>query len=168
MKSLAATAVCLALAGVVTAGCGKATRVVTPEGEVTVEHHPGGGATATVTTEEGTATGEVGAHVTEADLGVPLYPGAAVEHSVTWSAEGQQEGRLSQVRLVTPDSPEAVKAFYQQRLPKAQVALDMSTAELQMVQMLYEEGAVKRQLVITREKDADRTSIVISRVEDTE
>jgi hypothetical protein len=69
-----------------------------------------------ITTEDGTlSTGQSDA--SEADLGVPLYPGAtATPGGVQVKNTG---GVFFTATFKTPDRPEAVALFYREKLPEA-------------------------------------------------
>jgi hypothetical protein len=154
---------CLLVCGaVVAAGCGSKKTYSTPAGDVTVERK-GEQTTATVKTEQGTATVQVGSKA-EAEVGLVGYPGAQAEQNVTW--KGEQEGeKLVQVHLTTPDSFDQVKAFYQKQYPDAEVSMSMSTPELQTVQLIVHEQDVRRVVTISRKNDEDKTTILLQRVE---
>jgi hypothetical protein len=105
----------------------------------------GGGAKITTTDASGkTSQMEMGtAKVTEADLGVPFYPG-------TQPTEGQAtrvttpDGTMTTVGLQSPDAPDKVAAFYRDRL-KAQSEgkqfMDMSDGQGGTTLMLSDDKA---------------------------
>ena len=171
---------CAAMFAVLTTGCGKKTTYSTPDGTVTFTEKgdkteiifegeegkieiKGDKQTSTVTTEEGTSTIQFGEGVSEADIGIPLYAGAQVEQTGSWSQSGEEEGELEHVTLTTSDSIDKVKAFYQKKFPDAQSALDMTTEDGRMVQMILEKGETHKTVMIQRDKDADETTIVLQR-----
>jgi hypothetical protein len=127
---LTLTAVSLAVA---LAACGKVQEAasekaaekmiesaISKDGQKATVDITGGGAKITTTDASGkTSQMEMGsAKVTEADLGVPFYPG-------TQPAEGQAtrvttpDGTMVTVGLLSPDAPDKVAAFYRDKL-KAQ------------------------------------------------
>lgn len=119
VRLVAAFLVALLIGAFVLTGCGGSKRTVTTaDGSVTVTEEgkngssiesKGGDSKATASTEKPT--------VTEAELGIPVYPGATAE--VTSTYEGSEGGKTQTMRqhlLTTPDSFDEVVAFYKSRL----------------------------------------------------
>ena len=99
-------------------GCGSKRTVTVPGGKATVTDEGGNGKTVEMETKEGKATMSTEKKsITEAELGVAVYPGAKVEMSGSYegSAAGQ-EGKSEQYMLTTPDSFEKVTEFYKANL----------------------------------------------------
>jgi len=185
MRSILALVVCAALIGAIMAGCGRKQTVQTPGGEVTVKDGPGktevtfegeegegkveikgDEMSGTITTEEGTVQFGAAAQVSEDDLGMPIYPGAETQHTGKFSQQDEEEGKLVRASFTTPESADKVKAFYQEKVAGARVAMDISSADSRMVQMVVEEEGLQKSIIITRAKDDDETQITLMRVEE--
>ncbi|MGD0111536.1 MAG: hypothetical protein ABSD48_06700 [Armatimonadota bacterium] len=161
------------------AGCGSRRTYNTPEGKVTVDRSGSkitmesekgkvevqgekGAATITGTGDKGKTTVKINQGVSEKDLGIPLYPGAAVGLS---TVQTQEKGEAAaQAMLATTDSVDTVKAFYQKQFPKAETAVDMNLPTGRMVQLAQKEGDVQKVIHISRDKGAKETKIVLSRI----
>jgi hypothetical protein len=65
------------------------------------------------------------------------------------------------VHLTTPDSFAEVEAFYQNELPEAEVSAQISTAEIKMLQLQWEEGGLRKAVVVTRDAADEQTRIVL-------
>jgi len=132
----------LTLAG---CGCGKVREVAQAvkmandarDGKMTVTNEKGEKATIetkpegekagkiTVTGEHGTTTTEIGtAKVSEADLGVDFYPGAAVETGTATTATGKENAKYSLVGLVTSDSFADVAKFYKDKYGQGNTVIE--------------------------------------------
>jgi hypothetical protein len=116
-------------AGLLISGCGRdkdSFTASTPEGKVTVNADKSGQGTVQIETKDGTVvvTGQQGGTVTEAQLGVPVYPGATVKTSskMEGAATGNK-GTLEMYMLMTPDSLEKVTAFYKSNLKNVKNSL---------------------------------------------
>jgi hypothetical protein len=110
------------IAGLLISGCGRdkdSITASTPDGKVTVNADGSGQGTVKIETKDGTVvvTGQQGGTVTEAQLGVPVYPGAIVKGSskMEGAATGGQ-GTIEVYTLMTPDNLEKVTAFYRSNL----------------------------------------------------
>jgi len=112
----------MVIIGLVMTGCGKkkdAFSVSTPDGKVTVKTGGTGQGAMQIETKDGKAvivTGQQGGAVTEAQLGVPVYPGAKVKATVSMQDAGDGKGRTDVCTLMTPDNFEKVAAFYKSNL----------------------------------------------------
>jgi hypothetical protein len=109
-------------AGLLISGCGRdkdSFTASTPGGKITVNADKSGQGTVQIETKEGTVvvTGQQGGTVTEAQLGVPVYPGATIKTSskMEGAATGNK-GTIEMYMLMTPDSLEKVTAFYKSNL----------------------------------------------------
>ncbi len=172
--------VALALAG----GCGRKETYTTPEGAVTVERR-GGETEVTVegeegtvefrgdesrmmmSTEEGMAVVETRPDVTEEEIGMPVYLGATVERSVKQTDEEGEES-FTQVHLSTSDAFAKVKAFYQEKVPKAAVGADVETPDLKMLQMTWAEEGEEKMVMVSRDRSDTVTRIVLHRAREGE
>lgn len=123
----AAPALALALLlAAVTAGCGKvaekaAEKAIESEiakdgGSAKVDLSQGSAKVTSTDAEGRTTQAQLGgAQVTEADLGVPFYPGSKPQAAGASRVEGP-DGRVVTLQLQTGDSPEKVAAFYRDKL----------------------------------------------------
>jgi len=171
---------CLVAIGLLaTVGCSSRRTYNTPEGKVTVDRSGSkitmesekgkvevqgekGTATITGTGDKGETTVKINQGVSEKDLGIPLYPGAAVGLS---TVQTQEKGEaVAQAMLTTTDSVDKVKEFYQKQFPKAETAVDMSLPTGRMVQIVQKEADGQKSIHISRDKDAKETKIVLSRI----
>ncbi|MBA4389952.1 MAG: hypothetical protein C0399_03340 [Syntrophus sp. (in: bacteria)] len=112
------------ITGLLMTGCGKKEdtfSISTPGGKVTMKTDGSSGQGAVqIETKDGKAVvvaGQPGGTITEAQLGVPVYPGATVKAIVSMQgAAGDGKGRTDMCTLVTPDNFEKVAAFYKSNL----------------------------------------------------
>ncbi len=94
-------------------GCGEKKTIMTPEGKITVEEEGG-----KISTEEGEYSWS-GQAPTEAQLGVPIYPGAKYVEGTggSWSATSAEgTGQVVSATFTTDDSFEKVISFYKDKL----------------------------------------------------
>jgi len=183
MKRLGAVAMLLLVLSVA-AGCGRKQTYRSAEGTVTVDRKgktveatiegekgkvtiTGDQSKTTVQNEQGTTTVQTGAQVSEADLGIPIYPGAKAQQSITSTSTGAGEAKnISQAHLTTPDSFEKVKAFYQAKLPKVKATADVATPEMSMFQMTWKKGSDAFTLIVSRSNGDKQTQIVLNRTKE--
>lgn len=134
-RPLALTLLALACAGL--AGCQKASEVAAEkmieaqakqqgvDAQVKINE---GGTTITATDKDGRTTqiqaGTV--QITEADLGVPLYPGARIDDN--GSRVTTPEGTMVQAVIRSSDAPEKVAAFYRDVLKQRAAGRPMMDA----------------------------------------
>jgi hypothetical protein len=170
----------LVLAGALLSGCGGGKTISTPEGTVTITEQ--GDTTevsieaqgeegkieiradqqsGTVTTEEGEVAFELNRDLAEEEIGIPFYPGAEVAQTAAWRRDGGPEGELKHATFTTTDSVDEVKAFYEEKFADARTALDMSSEDGRVVQMLLEQGDTQKVVMISRDKGAGETMIVL-------
>jgi hypothetical protein len=175
--SRARRALPLALA-LVLAACGKASETVA-EKAIEAQLQKDGqkaqvdlsGSTAKVTISD--ASGQTsrievgGAKVTEAEIGLPFYPGASLVENAS-SKVSSPEGTMATVQLNSRDAPDKVAAFYREQLRsraqgKATFA-DMSTGEGAATLMLGDEdGKSGWQVSVSRADAGSAITIVASR-----
>jgi hypothetical protein len=162
MRHILALICCAALIVAAVAGCGGKQTYTAPGGEVTVEER-GEGAEVTITAEdeEGSVSVEVNRGVTEEEIGLPFYPGAEQEQTATFSQEGDESAETTHVTLSTPDSIDQVKAFYEEQVPDVETAVEASSPDSRIVQMVVNEGETQKMIVITRDNDAEATTIML-------
>ncbi len=84
--------------------------------------------TVTVDTPNGPITAVSNGAVTEADLGVPIYPGA-VQAKGTWRLNSPT-GPTVQAHFLTPDSKDQVVAFYTDKLGSGAVTTSSAQSAL--------------------------------------
>jgi len=102
-----------------------------------------------------------GKPLSEKELGISFYPGAAVGKSESMGGDtGGKGGEMKQVTLATPDPVEKVKAFYLKQYPKAKI-MTMNNPETEYTQLIAQDGKEQRYINITREAKADKTQIVL-------
>lgn len=83
-----------------------------------------GSTTATITTDEGTATMRTGADAkVDLPLGFKLYPGAQVVSSTTFDQAGERGALLT---FVSDASPDELIAFYRKAAEGADISIEMS------------------------------------------
>ncbi len=120
-------------------GCGKSEKTVysSREGKVTVKQDRLGGKeqTVNVETKEGKATVTTGERktITEAELGVPVYPGAVVEVTGTYqSGKAGGDESVEQHILYTTDSFDKVVSFYKAKLKNIKSEQNMSSGDTKL------------------------------------
>jgi len=182
MRTACALIPAILLALVLAGGCGRKETYTTPEGTVTLERRgdttevtveseggtlkmKGDQSKMTVTTEKGTAVVEISPDISEDDIGLPIYPGAKVEQTVK-RTDAEEEQDFAQVHLSTADSFDKVKAFYQEKLPKATVAGNVETPDLKMLQMMWTVEGEQKMIMLSRDKSDTVTRIVLHRMEE--
>jgi len=109
---------------------------------------------------------EVDQHVSEAGLGLPIYPGAARlnDHdsaNVNIGITDEAKLHLLVAKFVTPDSREKVQAFYQERLGNQVTKYRERDEEGNTV---FEIKHDKQQKVVALKSDGDKTEIDLVRV----
>lgn len=121
----------LALALIVVTGCGDQTTVQTTGGSGTVETENGGGKITINEGEESATLEQTGEAPSEAELGVPIYPGATYNAensgSADYSSEGGTAGGIT-AEFLTSDSFSQVVGWYQGKLG-APIASGSDSAE---------------------------------------
>ena len=126
----------------------------------------------TLKTEEGTVTLGTLPQVSEADLGVPIYPGAQQEEGGGFMAQGitqeeKAEGKWISAVFSTPDPFEKVAAFYKEKAGSEAHILDTSGGghrNLTIVMGRQGKGGVT--IAITRTPDEPKTVIHITRIDE--
>jgi len=157
----------LVLAVVLIAGCGRTGRTYrTPGGSVTVktEKSPGGDkGTVEVKTEEGSATmtTDTKETISEAELGVPVYPGATVRASGKYEGKNGASGTaaVENYTLMTGDSFEQVNAFYKSHLKNVRTSFGGSQAGGQTAMFAVGPDDAPITISISRGKDDKETTI---------
>jgi hypothetical protein len=126
------------------------------------------GGSAKVTTTD--ASGKVmqmeigGAKVTEADLGLPIYPGATpIEGKAT--KMNSSDSNMASLELQTSDAPEKVAAFYRERLKakaEGHQMMDMNSGDGNISLMLNDSVKKESFQVSLRKRDAGTEVTMIS------
>ena len=172
-KSLSLIGALLTLA--LLCGCGprpgdtSTTTVTTPDGQATVTTQKDGEkSTVTVNAPDGTYTATSQNSVTEAELGVPFYPGAKAEGGGSYAAVNQakgQAGKAAGVTLSTPDPVDKVVAFYKDKLGAPM--MDMNHEGQRNVSWAKPgaNGKGGLMIAISTEKDQPGTKVTIVRTE---
>jgi hypothetical protein len=126
----------------------------------------GGSAKVTTTDANGkTVQMEMGgAKVTEADLGLPIYPGATpIEGKAT--KMNSSDGNMATLELQTNDAPEKVAAFYRERLKakaEGNQMMDMNSGDGNISLMLNDSVKKESFQVSLRKRDAGTEVTMIS------
>lgn len=104
---------CLAVLAI---GCAKESTVIKSGdgGQVTIESDKDSG-TVTMSGKDGETSFSAGNDVTEAELGLPFYPGSKAKPGSDFRAEADGEKSVLSVRT-TSDDPERVAEFYQNKV----------------------------------------------------
>jgi hypothetical protein len=149
----------LLIAGLLIAGYGKdkdSFMASTPGGRITVNVDRSGQSIIKIETKDGTVvvTRQQGGTVTEAQLGVPVYPGATVKGSS--KMEGTATGNIGAIEMypLTPDSLEKVTAFYKSNLKNVQNSVVQESGDQGMA-MFYigNDGAISVNIASDKNKE---------------
>jgi hypothetical protein len=163
------------------AGCGKASEVasekvvekviesqIAKEGGQAKVDLAEGQAKITSTDAQGRTTEAQfgGAKITEADLGVPIYPGAKLDDSAA-SIVDTPEGRMVSAQFNSGDAPDKVLAFYRDHL-KAQSAgkqfVDMGAGDGTGSLMLGDDQSkASVQIAVAKSDDGSHIQIMATR-----
>ncbi len=167
MKKAIIIVTVLTTAALLASGCTRTKKtLVAPGGEeVTIETEKsiqGDKETVEVKTKEGTATitTEASETITEAELGVPVYPGAKVKASSKY--EGGKD-KFAQHTLVTPDSFEEVQKFYKSKLKKVQTSYSATHEGQKMVTFVLSGDTAATTVSITADEEEKETIIAVTR-----
>jgi hypothetical protein len=158
MRSRTVLLLVTAMAVLVACGCSRKTTTVVPGArKVTVEEKGKGEGKVTVKSKEGEMTMEMGkkATVTEAELGVPIYPGAEQGESGTWSMTGKEgSGSTAVYQFKTKDPYDKVFAFYKDKIknPTSTIENTSDGKKLGLIQVV-DEGKKLMIHVTVQEKD---------------
>jgi hypothetical protein len=150
----------LLITGLLISGCGKdkdSFTASTPGGSVTVNTDGSGQGNVQIETKDGkvVVTGQQGGTVTEAELGIPVYPGATVKGSskMEGAATGNQ-GVLEMYTLATPDSLEKVAAFYKSNLKNVKNSFVQGSGDQGMAMFsIGDDGAITVNIVSDKNKE---------------
>lgn len=165
MRKLLVFGIIIAVAVLMFSGCSKRT-VVTPDGRATVTANDNGGGTVEVETDEGKATVTTGEDVkiTEAELGVPMYPGATAQASGKFEGQGDKGGQsFEQYTLMTGDSVDKVKAFYKSNLKNVQNTIEQDTPDGKVTMFMLESGGKVITVNISSNTQDKKTMIMVSK-----
>jgi len=144
-------------------GCGTKHTYVAPGGKITVDKKKGKTTAVEVETAKGKAKVEVEKKTsTEAELGVPVYPGAKSELSGQY--EGQESGNTSiqQNVLSTSDDFDKVVEFYKSKLKNVKNTVNQSAGDQKIaIFQLTKENGAETTVQIATDKQKNRTIIHI-------
>jgi hypothetical protein len=161
---IAAGALSVVFAGLLLAsGCSReeSTTYSTPEGDVTVTtRQQGGQDMTTVETGDGSLAVFSGPQsITEAQLGVPLYPGAQLFSSVQMDQAGSGAASYS---LTSSDSFDQVVSFYRDNLKDVRQSMDQSMGGQKMAIFLVGKENELKSLQIMADLVAGKTAIQVT------
>jgi hypothetical protein len=180
IRSAAACAVLALVAGL--AGCQKASEAVTEkamEKSIEAQMKKDGATEAKVDLSSGTVKSvsvdkdgkkqefEVGnaSAVTEADIGLPFYPGAKIDssHVMKVAKDGEVAAMMP---LETTDSPDKVVAFYRERLQAMSAGhqfMDMAQGDGNHTLMLVNDAKSEvMQVLVTAGKDGAPSTVLLN------
>jgi len=150
------------------AGCGTRKKTVsTPGGKVTVETKGSGRAeerTVEVETKEGkaTVTGGEEREITEAELGVPVYPGAKVYMETKMEAKTASAGGSGEQHILfTPDGYDKVVEFYKKNLKNIKSENSVSSGDNKLTMFGIGEGKDMMMVHVNRDSKENRTMIQV-------
>lgn len=161
----------LCSAALLTAGCGseESKTVVTPEGKATVTTKTEGEKSVVkVETKEGTLTVKSGSQtVSEAEVGVPIYPGAKVV-STSQMAETKDagSGKASTYSFTTNDGFDKVVGFYKTNLKNVQHSMDQTMGDQKMSMFMTGQEGDMRTIQVMANASGGPTNIQITKVVD--
>lgn len=167
MRALRLLILLLLAAAVLAAGCSRKRTVVVPGGHATVTENGGGEGKVEVKTDDGKATVEVEKKVvTEAELGVPVYPGSVADVSGSYEGSAGQSETMKHHMLSTPDDFDKVFAFYKSKLKNVENTMNQTAgSEKVAVFALKPEGGLTTSVSITSDKENKVTRIQVIRVQ---
>jgi hypothetical protein len=115
-------------------GCSRSRTFYTPGGKATVTDKNGKAQKVEIQSDKGKTTASVEKKtVTEAELGVPVYPGAVQEFEGSYeSNESGSNKATKQYLLTTPDDFEKVFEFYKSNLKNVKNSFNQSANDQKM------------------------------------
>ena len=156
------------IAAIAVGGCAKKT-IVTPGGVAQVQKTGKDSAKVTLKGNNGETTtieSNKNAKVTEAELGVPIYPGADVGDAGSWSMSGKEgSGSTNACTMKTKDPYDKVYAFYKDKIKNPTMAMENKDADgkpVGMFQIVSEDKKTITSVAIS-EKDGE-TEIVVTKI----
>ncbi|MEP0765669.1 MAG: hypothetical protein HRF45_03890 [Fimbriimonadia bacterium] len=166
MRFTAAFLVTLLVGTFILTGCGGSKRTVTTaDGSVTVTEENKNGSV-TIESKDGDSKATASTEkrpITEAELGVPVYPGATGEMTSTY--EGSEEGKSQTMRqhlLTTPDSFDDVVAFYKSKLKdvKSQSVTTVPEGKIAFFHLEAPDGHVTITINEARDKKVTQVHVI--------
>ena len=150
---------------VIAAGCGSKRTYVGPGGKVTV-NQKGGAKTVEVQTDKGKATIDTGKKtITEAELGVPVYPGATVEVSGNYEGtEAGKTGSMQQTMLTTSDDFDKVLEFYKSKLKNVKNQYSQTAGDTKMAMFSLAPGDSQISVHIVTDPKKNVTNIQVMKM----
>ncbi len=129
--------------------------------KATYETGPNGGGTVTVHDDKGESKMESGKGVSEADLGLPFYPGSTDKPEASMKVETPDGKNVLSVRSTT-DEPSKVIDFYKPKLKETTVnTMGDSTSETQVL-LGKTDGDLKVMVTAVHNKDSKETQINVT------
>jgi hypothetical protein len=161
----------LVVALLLSAACGcsnKKTATMPGGGKVTVEETGKGEGKVTVEGKKGeqmTMETKKNPTVTEAELGVPIYPGAEQGESGSWSMSGKEgSGASSVYQFKTKDPYDKVFAFYKDKVKNPTQTME-TTSEGKKTGLIQVASEGDKQLIsVTVHEEDGETTIMVTRV----
>lgn len=163
LKTLALTASIVVLAASII-GCGSkdSTTVVGADGsKTTVTTDSSGGGTVKMEGNGTSASIGGGTTVTEADLGVPFYPGSAEKQGAAMKVDTPTEKSYMCVRT-TSDEPAKVKEFYESKVAGLKFTVIEANGDSTAMGETKLENGAKVAISATRKKDATETEVTVA------
>ena len=160
MAAILAVLLCIAVA---VSGCGRPQQTyTTPDGKVTTTKTGPNSGKVEFQGKEGKVTVETnqGQTVTEADLGVPVYPGVTVLSTNKMDMNG---GKMEQYSLSTTDSVDKVAEFYKSNLKNVVNSSSGSSDDGQTATFTVGSNEKPTNIIIHRGKSDDKTLIAITK-----
>lgn len=161
MRTITAAITILVLFTLLISGCASKRTVVTPAGNVTVTKKGGEDKKIEVNTKDGKATIDTEKKtISEAELGLPVYPGAVVEMTGDYqSAQGAKES-MKQVMLTSKDSFDDVEGFYKSKLKNVENSFSQQTPNGKMAMFSVKaSGGASIAMTISEDKKEKVTRI---------
>ena len=169
MKKALMIGIVLAMVVLMAAGCSKTKKtVVVPGGKATVTTDKSGEGKVEIEGKEGKATIEVGesVKVTEAELGVPIYPGATAQASSKFEGKEKDSGKSAgHYVLVTSDSVDKVAAFYKSNLKDVKNPVEQNMGNGKMVIFTLESDGKQISVHISSNEENKQTMIMVMKID---
>jgi hypothetical protein len=151
------------------AGCGKddSQTITTPEGKVTVTtKNDTGKETVKIETKEGSLTVKTGSHtISEAEFGVPVYPGAQVVSSGQIDETKNNAPGVSATYLMTTnDNYDKVVAFYKANLKKVEQSMNHTMGDEKIAMFTIGKEGDMKNIQIFAKTSGGPTNINITKI----
>lgn len=173
MRKLVLIGIACLVAALLVLGCGKSERTIfVPGGKAKVTTEKSGGTekkTIEIKGKEGTATIEVDTKkkITEAELGIPVYPGSEVVSSGKYETQTKTEaGSVEHHILSTTDDLDKVVAFYKSKLKgvKNTFSMDQGKQKFTMFELGDDKEGLSVQIISDIKDGKTKTMINVTRM----